>query len=116
MYVYVHVCMYTYVCVCVYIYIYIYTHIYICLVDFQGGASGKEPVCKAGDIRDSGLNPSREDPLEEGIVAHSSILVWRIPWTEENGGLQSIGSQKVRHGWSDLAHTHVYLYIYHIYI
>ena len=85
-----------------YMYMYVRIHvcvcIYICLVDFPGGASGKEPVCKAGDIRDSGLNPSWEDPLEEGIVAHSSILVWRIPWTEENGGLQSIGSQKVRHG------------------
>ena len=35
-----------------------------------------------------------EDPLEEGMVTHSSILVWRIPWTEEAGGLQSMGSQK----------------------
>ena len=34
-----------------------------------------------------------EDPLEEEMVAHSSILAWRIPWTEEPGGLQSIGSQ-----------------------
>ena len=33
------------------------------------------------------------DPLEEGVAAHSSILVWRSPWTEENGGLQSMGSQ-----------------------
>ena len=38
-----------------------------------------------------------EDPLEEGIATHSSILAWRIPWTEEPGGLQSIGSQRVRH-------------------
>ena len=36
----------------------------------------------------------REDPLEEGMATHSSILAWRIPWTEEPGGLQSIGSQK----------------------
>ena len=35
----------------------------------------------------------REDPLEEGMATHSSILAWRIPWTEEPGGLQSIGSQ-----------------------
>ena len=34
-----------------------------------------------------------EDPLEEGMATHSSILAWRIPWTEESGGLQSIGSQ-----------------------
>ena len=37
-----------------------------------------------------------EDPLEEGMVTHSSILAWRIPWTEEPGGLQSLGSQRVR--------------------
>ena len=35
----------------------------------------------------------QEDPLEEGVAAHSSILAWRIPWTEEPGGLQSMGSQ-----------------------
>ena len=45
----------------------------------------------------------QEDPLEEGVVTHSSILAWRIPWTEESGGLQSIGSQTARHNWSDLA-------------
>ena len=37
----------------------------------------------------------REDPLEEGMATHSSILAWRIPWTEEPDGLQSIGSQRV---------------------
>ena len=36
-----------------------------------------------------------EDPLEEGMVTHSSFLAWKIPWTEEPGGLQSMGSQKV---------------------
>ena len=38
-----------------------------------------------------------EDPLEEGMVTHSSILAWRLPWTEEPGRLQSKGSQRVRH-------------------
>ena len=38
-----------------------------------------------------------EDPLEEGMATHSSILAWEIPWTEEPGRLQSIGSQRVRH-------------------
>ena len=38
-----------------------------------------------------------EDPLEKGIATHSNILAWRIPWTEEPGGLQSMGSQRVRH-------------------
>ena len=39
-----------------------------------------------------------EVPLEEGIATHPSILVWRILWTEESGGLQSMGLQRVRHG------------------
>ena len=39
----------------------------------------------------------REDPLEEEMTAHSGILAWRIPWTEEPGGLQSMGLQRVRH-------------------
>ena len=38
-----------------------------------------------------------EDPLEEGMATHSGILAWRIPWTEEPGGLQSVGSQRVGH-------------------
>ena len=38
-----------------------------------------------------------EDPLEEGVATHSSILAWRIPWTEEPGELQTIGSQRARH-------------------
>ena len=44
-----------------------------------------------------------EDPLEEGMAAHSSILAWKTPWTEEPGGMQSMGPQRVRHDWSDLA-------------
>ena len=40
---------------------------------------------------------SREDPLEEDVAIPSSILVWRVPWTEEPGGLQSKGSQRVGH-------------------
>ena len=42
---------------------------------------------------------SREDPLEKGMATHSSILGWRIPWTEEPGGLQSMGLQRVGHDW-----------------
>jgi len=40
-----------------------------------------------------------EDPLEEGMATHSSILAWRIPWAEETGGLQSMRSQRVGHDW-----------------
>ena len=39
----------------------------------------------------------RENPLEKGMATHSSILAWRIPWTEEPGGLQSMGSQRLGH-------------------
>ena len=42
----------------------------------------------------------QEDPLEKGMATHSSILAWRILWTEEPGGLQSMGSQRVRHDWA----------------
>ena len=57
----------------------------------------KNPPANAGDIRDAGLIPGSEDPLEEGMATHSSTLAWRIPWTEKPGGLRSIGSQRVRH-------------------
>ena len=46
-----------------------------------------------------------EDPLEKGMATHSSTLAWRIPWTEEPGGLQSTGSQRVRHGRVTNTHT-----------
>ena len=48
----------------------------------------------------------QEDPLEKGMATHSSILAWRFPWTEEPGGLQSIGSHRVGHDWSVLACLH----------
>ena len=47
------------------------------------------------------LSLNQDDPLEKGMAVHSNILSWRIPWTEEPGGLQSLGSQRVRHYWSD---------------
>ena len=54
----------------------------------------KNPPANAGDIEDTGLVPGQEDPLEKGMVTHSSILAYRIPWTEQPGGLQSMGSQR----------------------
>ena len=42
-------------------------------------------------------SPGRKDSLEKGMATHTSILAWRIPWTEETGGLQSIGLQRVGH-------------------
>ena len=43
----------------------------------------------------------KEDPLEKGMATHSSVLAWRIPWTGEPGGLQSMGSKRVGHNQSD---------------
>ena len=50
-----------------------------------------------------------EDPLEKGMATHSSILAWEIPWTKKPGGLQSMGSQRVRRDGSDLARTEPHL-------
>ena len=49
---------------------------------------------------------SREDPLEKKMSTHSSILAWRIPWTEEPGGLQSMGLQRVGHNCVSKLHFH----------
>ena len=57
----------------------------------------KNLPANAGDARDMGSIPGSEDPLEEEMATHSSILVWKIPWTEEPGGLQSMGSQRAGH-------------------
>ena len=55
---------------------------------FPGGSEVKASACNAGDlVRSLG----GEDPLEKEMATHSSILAWRIPWTEEPGGLQSMG-------------------------
>ena len=64
-----------------------------CLVsmDFPGGSNSKESACNVGDL---GSIPGQEEPLEKGMATHSSILAWRIPWTEEPGRLQFIGSLK----------------------
>ena len=51
---------------------------------------------------------NQEDVLERGMATHSSILAWRIPWTEEPGGLQSVESQRVRHDRATNTHTHTH--------
>ena len=50
-----------------------------------------------GDARTGGQSLDWEDPLEEGMATHSIILAWRIPWTEDPGGQQSMGLQRVGH-------------------
>ena len=60
--------------------------------------SGKEPTCQCRRCRRLGFDPGvGKISLEEGMATHSSILAWRIPWTEEPGGLWSIGSHRVGH-------------------
>ena len=61
---------------------------------FPGGTEVKNLPANAGDTRDVVRSLGGEEPLEEGMETHSSILAWRIPWTEEPGRLQSIGSQR----------------------
>ena len=58
----------------------------------------KNLPASAEDVRETDLILDREDPLEEGMAAHSSILAWRIPWTEEPGALQSI--HRVTKSWT----------------
>ena len=57
----------------------------------------KNPPANAGDVRDAVRSLGSGRSPEEGKATHSSILAWRIQWTEEPGGLQSIESQRVRH-------------------
>ena len=49
-----------------------------------------------------------EDSLEKGMATYSSILAWRMPWTEDPGRLQSTGSQRIRHDWATNTHTHIH--------
>ena len=56
----------------------------------------KNLLANAGDIRDTGSIPGSGRSLEEGMATHSNIPVWRMPWAEEPGGLQSMGSQRGR--------------------
>ena len=59
---------------------------------FPGGSDSKESACNAGDLESIS---GQEDPLEKGMATHSSVLAWRITWTEESVRLQSMGSQIV---------------------
>ena len=71
----------------------------VCLsydLDFPGGSDGKNlPAVRETGVRSLG----QEDPLEKRMATHSSISAWRIPWTEESGGIQFMKSQRVRYDW-----------------
>ena len=72
------------------------------LLGKPGGSDSKESACNAGDL---GSIPGSGRSLEKGLSTYSSILAWGIPWTEEPGGLQSMGSQRVGQGWVTNTHT-----------
>ena len=59
--------------------------------------NGKASVYNEGDL---GSIPGSEDTLEKEMTIHSSAIAWKIPWTEEPGRLQSMGSQRVGHNWA----------------
>ena len=63
----------------------------------------KNLPANSGDLETRVQSLGLEDPLEKGMATHSSILVWRIPWTEDPGGLWSTGLQRIEHDGSDLA-------------
>ena len=92
------------------IFVYIYT--YKC---FPGGSAVKNLLVMQ-EMQETRVLPLVwEDPLEKGMTTHSSILAWRIPWTEEPGGLQSMGSQRVIQDWAQawpwrLADIHYYMW------
>ena len=62
---------------------------------FPGGSDGKESACNVQETQIQSLD--QEDPLEKEMATHFSTLAWKIPWMEETGGLQSTGSQRVKH-------------------
>ena len=69
----------------------------------DSGSDGKESACTAGSL-------GQEDPLEKGMTTHSSIFARGIPWTEEPGGLQSMGSQRVGHTAEQITLSHFHSY------
>ena len=77
------------------------------LSGFPVGASSKESACQCRRHETLVQSLGWEDLLEEGMATHVSSLAWRIPWTEEPGGPQFIGSQRVGYRGSNLACTHL---------
>ena len=78
-------------------------------MNFPGGASAKEPVCQCRRREETEVQSlGGEDPLEEGMASHSSILAWRILWTEIPGTPQFKVLQRVEQNWSNLACTEIW--------
>ena len=87
-------------------------HIELPSIGFPRWFSDKRTLLPMQESQEMGLQPlSWEDHLEWKMAIHSSILAWKIPWTEEPGGLQSTGSQRVRHSW---AQTYILSYYHEV--
>ena len=77
---------------------YIFSHIYFTLCFVLGASLVVQMVKNLPAVQETQIqSQGQEDPLEKGMATYSSILAWRIPWTEKPGRLQSIGSQRVGH-------------------
>ena len=72
------------------------THSWRLPLPLPWGLSRGDATCQCGRLSSV---PGREDPLEKGMATHSSVLAWRIPWTEESGGLKSTGSQRAAYNF-----------------
>ena len=81
-----------------------FEHVYVITLGFPGGRVVKNPLANAGNTGDvgdlGGRSSGMGDALEEEIAAHTSILAWKLPWTEEPGGLQTVGLQRVEYHWA----------------
>ena len=94
------------------IYIHVhYLYVYIGM-GFPGGLAGKNLPATQEPQETQIRCVGQEDPLEKVMATHFSILAWIIPWAEESDELQSMGLQRVRHDWSNLACMHVCIYRY----
>ena len=93
------------------IYIHTHTHIYIIyiyIVSLVAQMVKDLPAMWETQVQ----SLVQEDPLEKEMATHSSMLAWKIPWTEKTGGLQSMGSQRVRLNWATNTYTNTHIYIY----
>ena len=78
-------------------------------INFPVDASGKESTCQCRRCKRRGFDPwVRKIPWRRKVASHLKILAWKIPWTEESGGLQAMGLKKVEHNWSDWALMHAF--------
>ena len=85
-----------------------YIFFYRCNTHIQRASLVAQTVKSPSAMQETWVrSPGWEDPLEKGMAAHSSILAWRIPWTEEPGGLQSMRSPRVRHNLATKPTNHI---------